>query len=115
MKPATLNLPRQLYFEVASSFEPQNEWSLADYKRRVSPIATIEAWYETPSLRDMISSMTIASKFHRAEGNLGFAAGGRMYDSPHLRLSIVLLTLNGPERRKYIKTKILPGYDVVAF
>ena len=110
---------KQVYFEVASGFEPQNEWSLADYKRRVSPTATIEAWYEPfrskHSLFQNASNVSISGGTPSIRYSIGFAAGGQMYHSPYLRLSIVLLTLNVSERRKYIETKILPGYDVVAF
>lgn len=94
---------------------------MADYKRRVSPIATIEVWY-APDFKELLdvtqrvaSGVDVTRELCIPLGELGFAAGGRMYDPPRLRLSIVLLTLNIPERREYIKTKILPGYDVVAF
>ena len=94
---------------------------MADYKRRVSPTATIEARYES-WFYDLekfearnLSFPDYAYKKQCIPGELGFAAGGQMYDPPLLRLSIVLLTLHVPERRKYIQTKIRPGYDVVAF
>ena len=119
MERATSSLSREVYFEVSSEFAPRNEWSLAGYKRRVSPTATIEAWYQHPRSAGWPNHhpLEVQGYFGDSKSDLqvGLAAGGQMYDSPHLRLPIVLFTLNVPERRKYIKTKIPPGYDVVAF
>lgn len=73
----------------STRFEPRNEWSLADYKRRVSPTATIEAWYEpSRSATGVFSSNARDFEFCTVSGGsliisdnsfrLGFAAGGKI-------------------------------------
>jgi hypothetical protein len=80
-----------------------NEWSLPDYKRRVSPTATVEASYEVRSSIP-IKSTTIWGASPRSPRSrvsavsdvgrsniLGLAAGGQMYGARDLRPLIVSL------------------------
>ena len=107
-----------------SSFRIQNdsnEWSLSDYKRRVSSTATVEASYASsvsaishwsdPSVSNIIEyrrSFPLCTSIDSSLGatkskfsmNLGLAAGGQMYGARDLRLLIVSL-ISSTERRKY--------------
>ena len=65
---------------------------MSNYKRRVSPTATIEASYDMVNYEDAIfqykatvCEMTIVNE----SPILGLAAGGKMYGAPDLRLLIV--------------------------
>ena len=81
-----------------------SKWSLVDYKRRVSPSATIHAAYdfEYPSGRP---------RAHPMRRILGLAVGGQMYDSFDFSLFIVYLNPIISECRKYIAIRTPLGYD----
>ena len=96
---STVNFPsRQAYFKNFSDSrfriqDDSNEWSLSDYKRRVSSTATLEASYEARSsvLPDWGTNCGTASKEAMSE-TFGLAAGGKMYGARDLtRLLVVSL------------------------
>ena len=102
-----------------------NEWSLSDYRRRVSFAATVEASYEVRSSIFSKKATTILGASPRSPASLhlaskskvtvdrsdilGLAAGGQMYGARDLKLLIVPL-ISSTERRKYTVTQIHLGY-----
>ena len=119
------DLSRRAYFKNASESRfigrnGSNEWSLSDYKRRVSSTATIEASYEARAPFTMGSSIfgvsprspqsqVLASNQGRSD-ILGLAAGGQMYGARDLRPLIVSL-ISRTECRKYTVTQTRLGYS----
>ena len=67
-----------------------NEWSLSDYKRRISSTATVEASYEArpshrpspspSSLGQSLTQVSTSDDLINGSDILGLAAGGQMYD-----------------------------------
>ena len=89
-------------------------WSLVDYKRRVSPSATIQAAYAREHLDCGYSNspfgMHPTCNGVKRPDILGLAVGGKMYDALYFRLFIVYFSLIISECRKYTATRTLLGY-----
>ena len=73
----------------------RNGWSLSDYQRRVSPTATIEAFYQVRSLFEVHNIMITGGTFVNTQNiNVhNFAAGGEMYSGRDFTLLIIWLIL----------------------
>ena len=95
------NLSRQAYFKNSAESKiiyGSNEWSLSDYRRRVSSTATVEASYEHRSSRSSTNLFgaphawmhPVVSDLVRSN-ILGLAAGGQMCCARDLKLLIVSL------------------------
>ena len=107
---SAIKISRQAYSKNSLESSFGNDWSLFDYKRRVSSSASVKASYEAS--RTGSSSMFATSKagasgefpyfsrpaprirgddseFNNRSDILGLAAGGQMYGTRVLRLLIV--------------------------
>jgi hypothetical protein len=101
-------LSRQAYFKNSSESRlgfiirnGSNEWSLSDYKRRVSSTATVQASYETRSSKSVLPvsggapprspGSQVSANDEYGSDILGLAAGGQMYGARNLRLLIFSL------------------------
>ena len=70
--------------------DSEQEWSLSDYKRRVSSTATVEAAYFTTTIRRAASpARRLNTRF--TIDIFGLAAGGQMYGPCDFRLLIISL------------------------
>ena len=103
------------HISLTTLFESQgimvgSKWSLADYKRRVSPSATIQAVYDQ---WDRLSTDPPRCQRRSSQSaNLGLAVGGQMYDALNFRPFIIYFNPIISEYRKYTATRTPPGYGV---
>ena len=109
----------------------ESKWSLVDYKRRVSPSATIQAAYyisfknsvnlslkseRITTVGGNVKETHLGSSYYAKNlGHLGLAAGGQMYDALDFRLFIVYFNQILSECRKYTATRTRTplGYGAV--